>query len=133
MTIQQNRDISFMIWLRTGFHGDDKQAKNNKESISERFVQATKRRKRNRPTRKEQKKEKKEKRKKLQEEKRRGKNKNNPATEKEEERKKVTVSKILVQNTSISLSINIWVRKKGFKLIIMVKALVLMTRTFLEG
>ena len=46
------------------------------------------------------------------------------ANQQQKEKRKKTVSRLLVQNASISLSINIWVRKNGFKLIIMVKALV---------
>ena len=85
-----------------------------------------KRRKRNRLTRKEQKKDK-------------GRNcimLNRKKKKRKEEqtsnikKKKGTASRSLVQNTSISLSMNVWVRKKGFKLIIMVKALVLNDKGF---
>ena len=95
-----------------------------------------KRRKRNRPTRKEQKK-KKEQRKKLQragwkEEKKEEKQKQT-INKKEKRRKKGTVSKLHVQILLFLCQLIFGFVKKEFKLIIMVKALVLMTKAFLEG
>ena len=125
----------------------EKQAKNNEESISERLVQAskrekrknknkpaTKRRKRNRPTRKKTNKRtrRKERTKEKTARRKKKRKKQEQSSNRKRRRKKGTVSKLLVQKT-LSLSINIWVRKKGFKLIIMGKALVLITRAFLEG
>ena len=92
--------------------------------------QQQKRRKRNRPTPKEQKKKDKGRNCIMLNRKKKRKRRTNQ--QQKEKKKKETVSRSLVQNTSISLSINIWVRQKGFKLIIMVKALVLMTRAFLK-
>ena len=129
-------DISVMVWLRTGFprRRSDKQTKNNEESISEQLVQATKkRRKRNRPPQKEHQKKKGTKKETalcLIEKKK----ENRRTKQQQKKRRKKNVSR-LRHSYNFYLSVNklIWVRKKGFKLIIMVKTLVLMTGAFLEG
>ena len=150
-----------MIWLCSGFHGDDqinklrtmrnlfrsclfKQQKEGKgtnrreKNIIKRTKEETascwieRKKNKNKLATKRRKRTKEETASCLIEKKR--KNKDKPATKrvKRKRRKKETVSELLCSN-NFYLSVNIWVRKRGFKLMIMVKALVLMTRAFLEG
>ena len=91
--------------------------------------------KRNRPTKKNRKKEKKEQRKNcnMLDGKKKKEKKTRTDQQQKEKSKKETVSKLLVQITLSLCQLVFGFVKKEFKLITIVKALVLMTRAFLEG